>query len=139
MRESLETITKPYIYISAEQVPTGQHPSCLYIHPGKAIQTVPPLSAYILFLFLTTRFFTESVKSRICAACLCGPYSPYVSLQPTVPHTQSDTPYFLASSEPALPVLEKLVTAQFLSLACQLTAPGLEGEVGRLVSEVHSP
>lgn len=110
---------------------------CLHIHPGKAVQTLPPLSACIQFLCLTMKFFMEQVKRHICVAYLCGPASPYVRLPSILPHTQSESPSLLAYSEPALPVPEKPVTAQFPALACQVTIPDLEGEGGRLVSEIH--
>lgn len=54
-----------------------------------------------------------------------------VHLPSTLPGTWSDTPSSLVYSEPALPVLEKLVTAWLLPLGGQLTTPDLEGEGGR--------
>lgn len=45
--------------VSAEQVITGQHSSCLHMKTGKAIQTSPPLSACILVLLLTMMFSME--------------------------------------------------------------------------------
>lgn len=56
-----------------------------------------------------------------------------------LPGTWSDTPSLLVYSEPALPVLEKLVTAWLPPLGGQLTAPDSEGEGERLVSEAHGP